>query len=237
MNKIILTFVFANLFIIKTLAQVKTPKYLEDKYSWYASLSLGNAIGKYQTILKESNKGGTKAGFVLGGLMNPYKRKRASTVFYGAEIGYQSDGQDVVVLNNTQTDFYVANNSFWLNGVARYRPILWSSKINPYADAFFGAKLIKSNIVEQISVDQISVFKKFSRFVPNYGLGIGAGIKLSGQLRNNYLDIGVYFQQAEATKIMQRNSVSINSAYVASFKQILTSTNQIVIKIGLTGFL
>jgi hypothetical protein len=47
----------------------------------------------------------------------------------------------------------------------------------------------------------------------------------------------VYFQQAEATKIMQRNSVNINSAYVASYKQILTSTNQIVVKIGLTGFM
>ena len=31
--------------------------------------------------------------------------------------------------------------------------------------------------------------------------------------------------------------VEINSTYQASFKQILTSTNQIVVKIGLTGFL
>jgi hypothetical protein len=237
MKKVIFIFILANLFIIKVLAQEKPPKYLEDKYSWYASLSLGNAIGKYHTVLKASDKSGTKAGFVLGGLMNPYNRKKASTVFYGAEIGYQSDGQDDVTLNNAQGSFYVANNSFWLNGMARYRPILWSSKINPYADAFFGAKLIKSNIVEQISQDETQVFEKFGRLVPNYGLGVGAGIKLSGQLKNNYLDIGVYFQQAEATKIMQRNSVNINSAYVASYKQILTSTNQIVVKIGLTGFM
>ncbi len=237
MKRILIIFFLTNLLIINVLAQEKTPKYLEDRYSWYASLNLGNAIGKYHAVLKDANKSGTKGGLVVGGLMNPYKRKRASPVFYGAEIGFQSDGRDESILNNTQTVFYVSNNSFWLNGVARYRPILWSSKFNPYADAFLGAKLIKTNVVEQISQDEAQTFKGFSKVVPNYGFGIGVGMKLTGQLKNNYLDIGLYYQQADPAKIIKPNSISINSAYVVSYKQVVTPTNQIIVKIGLTGFL
>lgn len=236
MKKNLILFLLTNLFIISVFAQGKTPKYLEDQYSWYVSLNLGNAVGKYQTLLKEANKAGTKGGLVLGGLMNPYKRKRASTVFYGAEIGFQSDGRDGVTLN-AQGDFYVSNNSFWLNGVARYRPILWGSKLNPFADAFFGAKLIKTNVVEQISQDETQVFEGFSKITPNYGVGVGVGMKLTGQLKNAYLDVGLYYQQADATKIIKRNSVSINSVYMVSYKQVVTPTNQIIIKIGLTGFM
>ena len=237
MKRILIILFLTNSLIISALAQEKTPKYLEDRYSWYVSLNLGNAVGRYHTFLKDANKAGTKGGLVLGGLMNPYKRKRASPVFYGAEIGFQSDGRDDITLNNTETVFYVSNNSFWLNGVARYRPILWSSKFNPYADAFFGAKLIKTNVVEQISQEETQVFEGVSKIVPNYGIGVGVGMKLTGQLKNTYLDIGLYYQQADPTKIVKRNSVSINSAYVVAYKQVVIPTNQIVVKIGLTGFM
>lgn len=236
MKRLLILVVLTNLFNIKSLAQEKTPKYLEDQYSWYLSLNLGNAIGKYQTVLKDVNKGGMKGGLVLGGLLNPYKRKAASPVFYGAEIGFQSDGRDELTLN-AQGDFFVTNNSYWLNGVARYRPILWSSKINPYADVFFGGKLIKTNVVEQISIDERQTFESFSKIVPNYGVGVGLGIKLFGQLKNSYLDIGLYYQQADPTKLVKRNSVIINSAYIVSYKPVVTPTNQIVVKIGLTGFM
>ncbi|CAH0994437.1 hypothetical protein EMA8858_00547 [Emticicia aquatica] len=237
MRRFLIVFFFTNLLVIRVLAQDKTPKYLEDQYSWYLSLNLGNALGKYHDILKESEKAGIKGGIVIGGLMNPYKRKHPSTVFYGAEFGYQSEGRDGVTLTNAEGDFYVSNNAFWLNGLARYRPVLWSSKFNPYADAFFGAKLIKTSVVEQLGQDETQVLDGIARIVPNYGLGVGLGIKLFGQLKNNYLDIGVYYQQADATKIVKRNSVNINSDYRVSFKQVLTNTNQIVIKIGITGFL
>ena len=236
MKRILATYFFTNILIFKVLAQKEKIVYIEDRYSWYASLNLGNAVGKYHMILKETNKAGTKGGLVLGGLMNPYKRKRASPVFYGAEIGFQSDGRDDVDLK-AQGDFFVSNNSYWLNGVARYRPILWSSKFNPFADAFFGAKLIKTNVVEQISQDETQVFEGFSKIVPNYGVGVGIGMKLTGQLKNAYLDVGLYYQQTDPTKIIKRNSVIINSAYVVSYKQVVTPTNQLVIKIGLTGFL
>jgi hypothetical protein len=129
--------------IISAVAQNKTEKYLEDKYSWYASLNLGNAVGKYQKILEDANMNGTKCGIVVGGLMNPYKRTRASAVFYGAELGYQSNGQDEDFLSNAFGEFYVANHSFWANGMARYRPILWSSKLNSYTDAFLVQNLSK----------------------------------------------------------------------------------------------
>lgn len=235
-QKIIFLFIL-NLLITSAFAQDKTEKYLEDKYSWYVSLNLGNAVGKYKKILKDANKNGTKGGLVIGGLMNPYNRSKASTVFYGGELGYQSNGRDEDFVSNAQGDFYVSNHSFWLNGVARYRPILWSSKLNPYADAFFGAKLIRTSVVEQFGQDESEILKAVNKIVPNYGAGVGLGIKLSGQLKNNYLDIGLYYQQADATRIVKPNTVEINSSYQASFKQILTSTNQIVIKIGLTGFL
>lgn len=223
--------------IISVFAQNKSEKYLEDKYSWYVSLNLGNAVGQYQKILKDANMNGTKGGIVVGGLMNPYKRSKASPVFYGAEFGYQSNGRDESFVSNAIGEFYVANHSFWANGVARYRPILWSSKLNPYADAFFGAKLIRTSVVLQQSPDQSETLATANRIVPNYGVGVGLGIKLSGQLKNRYLDIGLYYQQADATKIVKPNSVEINSSYLISYKQVLTSTNQIVVKIGLTGFL
>ena len=57
------------------------------------------------------------------------------------------------------------------------------------------------------------------------------------KLKNAYLDVGLYYQQADATKIIKRNSVSINSVYMVSYKQVVTPTNQIIIKIGLTGFM
>ena len=226
-----------NYLIVSVMAQEKPVKYLEDQYSWYVSLNLGNPIGNYHKILKDADNLGTKAGIVLGGLMNPYKRKKASTVFYGAELGYQSNGRDKDLVSNAVGEFYVANNSFWLNGLARYRPILWSSKLNPYADAFFGAKIIRTSVVEQLGQDETEVLKAVNKLVPNYGAGVGLGIKLTGQLKNTYLDIGVYYQQADATKIVKPNSVEINSSYLTSFKQVLTSTNQIVIKIGLAGFM
>lgn len=237
MKKVLLLLAVANVIIISAIAQNKTEKYLEDKYSWYVSLNLGNAVGKYQNILKDANKNGTKGGLVIGGLMNPYNRSRASAVFYGGELGFQSNGRDEAPFSASLGEFYVANYSFWLNGVARYRPILWSSKLNPYADAFFGAKVIRTAVAQQFGQDESEVLKAINKIVPNYGAGVGIGIKLSGQLKNNYLDIGLYYQQADATRIVKPNSVEINGTYQASFKQILTSTNQIVIKIGLTGFL
>ncbi|MFY7910029.1 MAG: hypothetical protein ACOVO2_10775 [Emticicia sp.] len=235
-QRVILLLIF-NCLIISVMAQKTTERYLEDQYSWYVSLSLGNPTGNYHKILKEADNAGTKAGIVIGGLMNPYKRKKASTVFYGFEAGFQSNGRDKDFVSNALGEFYVANYSFWLNGVARYRPILWSSKINPYADAFFGPKIIRTAVVEQFGQDETEILKAVNKLVPNYGAGVGLGIKLSGQLKNSYLDIGLYYQQADATRIVKPNSVEINSSYLTSFKQVLTSTNQIVVKIGLTGFL
>ena len=66
--KICLLLIF-NCLIISAVAQNKTEKYLENKYSWYASLNLGIAVGKYQKILKDANMNGTKGGIVVGGLM------------------------------------------------------------------------------------------------------------------------------------------------------------------------
>ncbi|AFK01722.1 hypothetical protein Emtol_0568 [Emticicia oligotrophica DSM 17448] len=236
MKRLILLLLFVEFLCLGVFAQTKSEKYLEDKASWYVGMNFGNAIGGYKQILKDGNLGGTKAGFVLGGLFNPYGRKRASTVFYGAEVGYQSIGRDKDFVSNASGTFYVTNNSFWLNGVARYRPILWSSKLNPYADAFFGAKIIRTAIVEQLSQDESEVLESVNKIVPNYGLGVGVGFKLMGQLKNAYLDLGIYLQQADPTKIVKPKTIEISSTYNTSYKQVLTNTNQIAIRLTLTGF-
>jgi len=49
-----------NCLIISAVAQNKTKKYLEDKYSWYVSLNLGNDDGRYQKIVKDANMTGLK---------------------------------------------------------------------------------------------------------------------------------------------------------------------------------
>lgn len=233
--RILLCIFFCGSLLGAVAQQTQQPTYIEDKYSYFIALNMGNAVGNYKTILKEGNKAGTKFGLTGGILFNPYGRKKASPVFYGAEIGFQGDGKEDPITTYTG-DFSVNNTSFWLNGLARYRPVLWSSKINPYADAFFGAKFIQTSLVEQLNEDESETLERWTKVTPNYGLGIGIGIKLFGSLKNSYLDIGIYYQQADATKIVKPRSVEIDNNFEYKSKQVLTSTNQWVVKVGITGF-
>jgi hypothetical protein len=221
--------------MFRAVAQEQQPKYIEDKFSYFVSLSMGNALGSYKNVLKESNKAGTKFGLTGGILFNPYGRKKASPVFYGAELGFQGDGRGDLT-SAFSGDFRVSNTSYWTNGLVRYRPVLWSSKINPYADAFFGAKFIQTTLVEQLNEEDSETLKRWTKVTPNYGLGVGVGFKLFGSMKNSYLDIGVYYQQADATKIVRPNSVEIDSNFEFKSKQVLTTSNQWVIKVGITGF-
>ena len=41
----------------------------------------------------------------MGGLLNPNKRNKVSTVFYGAELAYQSIGRDVDFVSNAIDKF------------------------------------------------------------------------------------------------------------------------------------
>ncbi|WP_259016126.1 hypothetical protein [Emticicia fluvialis] len=232
--RILLGFIFC-LIVTKAVAQTQQPKYIEDKYSYFFNLTLGNALGDYRTVLKEGNKSGGKFGVSAGILLNPYGRKKASPVFYGLEGGIQADGKEYPI-TSYNGDFRVTNTSFFLNGIARYRPILWSSKFNPYADAFAGAKLIQTGLVELLNEDESETLKRWAKVTPNYGIGVGVGIKLFGAMKNSYLDIGIYYQQADATKIVKPNTVEIDNNFEYKSKQILTTTNQLLIKIGITGF-
>ncbi len=221
--------------LVEAVAQQQQPQYIEDKYSYFIALNLGNAVGNYRDVLKAGNKASTKFGLTGGFLLNPYGRKKASPVFYGAELGFQGDGREDPT-SAFSGDFRVTNNSYWVNGLVRYRPVLWSSKINPYADAFFGAKFIQTNLIEQLNEEDTENLERWTKVTPNYGLGIGLGIKLFGSMKNSYLDIGLYYQQAEAAKIVKPNSVEIDGNFDVKSKQVLTATNQWVIKIGITGF-
>ncbi|MFD2523979.1 hypothetical protein [Emticicia soli] len=232
--RVILCLIFCTS-LLKAVAQEQQPKYIEDKLSYFVALNLGNAVGNYRNILKESNKAGTKFGLTGGILFNPYGRKKASTVFYGAELGFQGDGRGDVKTTYSG-DFRVTNTSYWINGLVRYRPILWSSKINPYIDAFAGPKIIQTSLIEQLNDEDSETLERWTKVTPNYGLGVGVGFKLFGSLQNSYLDIGIYYQQAEATKIIRPNSVEIDNNFEYKSKQVLTTTNQWVVKIGITGF-
>jgi hypothetical protein len=233
--RVLLCIFFCAGFLQAVAQQGQQPKYIEDKYSYFIALSMGNAVGNYKTILKEGNKAGTKFGLTGGVLFNPYGRKKASPVFYGVEIGFQGDGREDPITTYSG-DFRVSNTSYWMNGLARYRPVLWSSKINPYADAFFGAKVIQTSLVEQLNEDESETLERWTKVTPNYGLGVGVGIKLFGSMKNAYLDIGIYYQQADATKIVKPNTVEIDNNFEYKSKQVLTTTNQWVVKVGITGF-
>ena len=232
--RFLISFIFC-ITIIQAVAQEQQPKYIEDKYSYFFNLTLGNALGNYRTILKEGNKSGGKIGASAGIVFNPYGRKKASPVFYGIEGGIQADGKEYPTTSYSG-DFRVTNTAFWLNGLARYRPILWSSKFNPYADAFVGAKLIQTSLVEQLNEDESETLKRWTTVTPNYGIGVGVGIKLFGSMKNSYLDIGIYYQQADATRIVRPNTIEIDNNFEYKSKQVLTTTNQLVIKVGITGF-
>lgn len=238
MKKLFKTLLFTPLlcfYLNPTFAQQKPIKYLEDKSSAYISILNTNALGRYRNLLNQTQTQTSNIGIAVGYLLNPYKGKRPSPVFYGLEFGYHSGGTDGVVAK-VDGDFASKYNNYWLNGVVRYRPLLGSTRLNPYFDGFFGGKLISTNIIEYLSNEETQSLDSFNKLVPNYGLGIGTGIKLTGSLKNAYLDIGLYYQQTDPTKIVKRNSVVINQNFTVDYQKITSNSNQFIIKIGLTGF-
>ncbi len=233
MNKFILS-ITLNLLIFNAFSQNR--RYLEDVGSPYISLHVGSATGKYAEFLKSNGGSRTYAGIAGGYLFNPYGRKRSSKVFFGPEIVMQFDGADKASAVGNGS-FRATFNQYSLNGVARYRPIMGSTKLNPFIDAFTGYKLISVSVKEDLADDESEILENIRKGTMNYGFGIGTGIKLSGDLKNSYLDIAFYFQQNDANKLVKRNSVNLDKSYNVLYKTGLIKPNQFVFRVGLTGFL
>ncbi len=214
----------------------ESTKYLEDKSSAYIAVLNSHAIGSYHDLLKSGGSITSNWGILGGFLWNPYGRKKPSPIFYGFELAYQSEGRENVKAT-VNGDFVAKFNNYWLNGVARYRPILGNTRINPFVDAFFGGKLMVTDVRNILTVDESESLQTDAKFALNYGIGVGTGIRLFGDLKNTYLDIGLYYQQAEPAKIIKRNTIVVNNNFTVDYQKILSNTNQLIIKIGLTGFL
>jgi hypothetical protein len=229
-----LLIIFFNSLIISGFGQQR--RYLEDVASPYISLHLGNALGKYADFLRDNKGSLTHFGIAGGYLLNPYGKKRASKVFFGPELGFQWDGgDDVPAVGNG--NFRASFNQTWLNGVVRYRPVLGNTRLNPFLDTFVGYKLISVQVKEIFDEDESEILKTIRKGTMNYGFGIGTGIKMTGDLKNTYLDIAFYFQQNDANKLVKRNSVNLDKDYDVLFKTGLIKPNQFVVRVGLTGFL
>lgn len=236
MPKILLQLAFNLLIISGVFAQNR--RYLEDVGSPYASIQIGNAIGNYASVLKNDKAPRTSGGVVVGYLANPYGNKRPSTVFVGGELGIQFDGnENLNVLATNGGDFKANYYQYWLNGVARYRPILSSTRFNPFLDVFTGYRSIVMAVNEQLGDEETERLYTKRKGGLNYGLGIGTGIKLFGQLKNAYLDVAIYYQQSDAGRLVRRNSVYVDNKYDAQFTTVLVKPNQFNIRVGLTGFL
>lgn len=233
MRKILQT-ISLNLLIISVFGQQR--RYLEDVASPYISLHFGSAVGKYAEFLRDNKGSLTHFGIAGGYLFNPYGNKRSSKVFFGPEVGFQWDGGDDVEAVGGG-NFRASFNHTWVNGVVRYRPIMASTKLNPFLDFFTGYKWLSVQVKEILDADESEILKTIRRGTMNYGFGIGTGIKMTGDLQNKYLDIAFYFQQNDANKLVKRNSVNLDKNYDVLYKTGLVKPNQLVFRVGLTGFL
>jgi hypothetical protein len=224
---------FFCMILFEALAQPDRDENIGNKFSIFLNLNLGNGVGKYQTILKERNSLGPQFGVSGGALFNPFGRKKSFPIMIGGEVG--TINYEERPITSYPGNFSVTTFSNWINGLVRYRPILWSSRFNPYIDAFYGVKFINSGLGEDLGEDSRSL-ERWKSITQNYGLGIGVGIKLLRYATNAYLDLGIYYKQAEPTRILKPNSVFIDNSFGITSTQIVTNTNLLVIKLGLTFF-
>ncbi|UBM59324.1 hypothetical protein LAG90_01460 [Marinilongibacter aquaticus] len=215
-----------------------------DKGAWYMSIVDGQAAKSYANYLKSNEIRSNRVGFVAGYLFNPMTKSNVnSPVQIGAEFGILSWGSEKVD-NYFGGDFEAKYGSTWLNAVARYRPVLDASKINPFFDIFFGPEFRNTRIIEKLDDatatynGQTSKVFKQNTVLKNYGIGAGVGIKYlkkNGSLR--YVDIGLYYKHAEKAKMIARNSFYIDRDGQIFYDEKLVRPASFQLRVGLTGFL
>lgn len=193
------------------------------------------AGGKYQNSLVASGARTSSFGGALG-----YLKKIGKDVTFpllvGGEFGIKSVGSGVV---NSQIpgDFRTSTNAYWLNAVARYRPVYWDYFINPFVDVAVGPMINSTGIFEQFNAEEFTRIDGKTSTVLNSMIGLGIGLKLPNQEgRIIYFDIGVYYQQTGSTRIIERNSVLINQDNQLFFREQVTPLSNTQLRLGLSWF-
>lgn len=228
---------FIFLFLLLMVSQVAdAQELLGGQSSVYISGVNSWASGKYKTSLRSSGANITDFG-ILFGYLKKVKPEVDFPLMIGGEIGYQNQGAGTVDAQ-IGGDFRSSNSCFWLNGVARYRPVFWSARINPYLDVSAGPKVVSAGIYEQFNAEEYTRLDGKTSVVFNTTVGIGLGVKIpTPQARSVYFDMGLYYQQTSPTKIVERNSVYIDSNSQIGYRQQITPINNTQLRFGLTWFL
>lgn len=193
------------------------------------------ANGRYANSLKASDYKVQSFGGVFG-YLHKLGKDITSPISLGGEFGIQGLGAGTV---NSQLggEFRTSNTAYWLNAVARYRPIYWTNFINPFVDLSVGPKVISTGIFEQFSAEEYTRIDGKSSVVFNTTIGGGLGLKLPNKEgRVIYFDIGVYYQQTGTTKIIERNTVTLLQSNEIIYRQQVTPLNNTQVRFGFTWF-
>lgn len=209
-----------------------------DKAAYSVSLMKSFPTGSYKNYLRSIDDPASTFGATLVYLVNPFKkRERSSQLFVGGEFGFQGNKQKDII-NQYGGSFYVSYSEIWLNAYLRYRPVLWSSRINPYVDVFAGPKVFNARIMENVSDEEQYKIDKMNSVALNYGIGAGVGLRASKEGEAaKYIDIGVYINGSNPVRQMDRKSVLVNSTAEVYFEKKVVTPNQLQVKLGFTGFL
>lgn len=211
-------------------------KVIVAKSSIYASGFGSFASGKYARSLESADFKTQSWGGIFGYLTKPSK-DIAFPIAVGGEFGIHGLGAGNVDNQTFAGNFRTTNTAYWLNAVARYRPIYWSSKINPFIDLAVGPKLISTGIFEQFSEEESVRIDGKSSVTLNTTIGAGVGIRLpNNEGKTIYLDVGVYFQQTGSTRIVEQNSVTLFANNELGFREQVTPLNNTQIRVGVTWF-
>lgn len=211
-------------------------KVIVAKSSVYVSGFGSFANGKYARSLESVDFKTQSWGGTFGYLTKPSK-DIAFPVAVGGEFGIHGLGAGSVDNQTFVGSFNTTNTAYWLNAVARYRPIYWSSKINPFVDVAVGPKIISTGIFEQFSEEESIRIDGKTSVTLNTTIGAGVGIRLpNNEGKTIYLDVGVYYQQTGSTRIVEQNSVTLFANNELGFREQVTPLNNTQIRVGVTWF-
>jgi hypothetical protein len=230
MNRYILLFLF--------LSQLHLNAQEVDKGSFYGSFLINSASGDYKNYLQKYLESSTKVGGSLGYLFNIQRKAGVSSpIQIGAEFGIESWGKDQVS-SQVNGSFVNNHNAFWLNAVARFRPILTASAVNPFLDLAVGPKFIHSSVTEIFNSQETQKILGVTKSAKNFVIGGGVGFKKENRNQKlQYVDIGVYYQYVDKLRSIRRNSVFIDADGITDYAETIIKPSTIQVRIGLTGFL
>ena len=229
---------FAVLLLLTVSSSVFAQKPIISRSNLYLSGLASFASGKYAKSIEKTNFSTQSFGGVFGYVYNPWKKNDLTfPVSVGGEFGIVALGSGRVENRTSISEFRSSNTSYWLNVVARYRPIYWTNIVSPFVDLAFGPKIISTGVYEQFNEEEYDRLTGKTNVVFNTTLGAGIGVKMPNPEGNTvYFDVGIYYQQTNPTRIVERNSVIVFSRNDIDFREQVTPLNNAQIRVGLTWF-